>query len=144
MTRGWPALRAAPGDDPALARARRQVAAMVAGAVLLGVLLASAVTWVAVVRSRDVAADQALASAAAHADDAQDPPPDVWLFIREPSGELKSTPGAPEGLPLATVMDRAGPGHPDQREVSIGGTEMLVRTVSRGGAVVQAVEDLSG
>ncbi|MGZ4628001.1 sensor histidine kinase [Oryzihumus sp.] len=144
MTRGWPALRAAPGDDPALARARRQVAAMVAGAVLLGVLLASAVTWVAVVRSRDVAADQALASAAAHADDAQDPPPDVWLFIREPSGELKSTPGAPEGLPLATVMDRVGPGHPDQREVSIGGTEMLVRTVSRGGAVVQAVEDLSG
>ena len=117
---------------------------MVAGAVLLGVLLASGVTWVAVVRSRDVAADNALASAAAHADDAQDPPPDVWLFIREPSGELKSTPGAPEGLPLTTVMDRVSPGHPDQREVTIRGTEMLVRTVSRGGGVVQAAEDLSG
>ncbi|MGN6634039.1 MAG: sensor histidine kinase [Oryzihumus sp.] len=117
---------------------------MVAGAVLLGVLLASAVTWVAVVHSRDVAADRALVSAAAHADDVQDPPPDVWLFIREPSGALKSTPGAPDGLPLTGVMDRVGPGHPDQREVSVGGTELLVRTVSREGGVVQAVEDLSG
>ena len=140
-----PRRREAAEASPALDRARRHVALMVAGAVMLGVLLASAVTWVAVVRARDVSANRALASAAAHADDVEDPPADTWLFIRDAAGQLQRTPGAPDLLPVRALVEQvARDGRADQREVTVAGTEYAVRTVARDGSVVQAVEDLSG
>ena len=131
--------------DHPLARARRHIALLVAGAVMLGVALASAVTWLSVVRARDASADRALVAATAHADDVADPPADTWLFIRSADGRLGHSPGPPDGFPLAAPMDQvARTGRPDQRQVQVAGTEYSVRTVQREGAVVQAVEDLSG
>ena len=132
-------------SSPALDRARRHVATMVAAAVMLGVLLASGVTWLAVVRARDASANRALSAAAEHADDVQDPPADTFLFIRDASGHVHRTPDAPAGLPVAAAMTQVGrTRHVDQREVSIAGTEYAVRTVVRDGAVVQAAQDLTG
>ena len=131
--------------SPALERARRHVATMVAAAVMLGVLLASGVTWVAVVRARDSSADQTLVAAAAHADDVQDPPADTYLFIRDAAGHLHRTLNAPAGLPVTSAMDEVRrTGRVQQREVTVAGREYAVRTVVRDGSVVQAAEDLSG
>ena len=97
---------ASPGA-PLLVRARRRIALLVTGAVLLGVLLAGAVTWLSVMRERDTGTEQALRNTALGADDVIDPPVGISLFILDASGAVTRSSGAPVGLPERSLMQQA-------------------------------------
>lgn len=138
-------MSARPGavDAPELTRARRRIAVLVSAAVLAGVLLASAVTWVTVIRTRDASTRVALAQAVATSDDVTDPPAGVWLFQRSTDGSLAATPGAPAALPDRAAIDRVLAGEATVVvEVRVAGREFLTSTQRRGRSVVQAAADL--
>jgi len=134
---------ASPGA-PLLVRARRRIALLVTGAVLLGVLLAGAVTWLSVMRERDTGTEQALRNTALGADDVTDPPAGISLFILDASGAVTRSSGAPVGLPERSLMQQARtrPGV-ILRTVHRPEGEYLTATARHDAVVVQAVADLT-
>ncbi len=131
-------------DGALLGRARRRVAVLAAAGVLLGVLLAGAVTWFTVTRARDATGLRDLRLVATAAEDADDPPPGVLLVIAAPDGTLDVSPGAPDAVPDAAALDRvARTGVAESGTLDAGGRQFIVYTAVRDGNVVQALEDVA-
>jgi two-component system, OmpR family, sensor kinase len=135
--------RGVASDAPVLVQARRRIALLVTGAILLGVLLASGVTWVSVMRERDASTEAMLRSAALSADDTDEAPLGISLFIRRPDGTVAHSSGAPQSMPDTSLMDQAGEGV-TVRTVHRLDDEYLTATARHNGRVVQAVSDLRG
>jgi signal transduction histidine kinase len=135
------------GNDAALVRRaalRLGVQAAVGTAVVVALLVAVAV--VELVRTQDVAADTALTSVAARADDVGDPPSGMWLVIRTANG-TQSTLGLPAGLPVTGALDHVtATGITEMANDRADGRDFRVITERRnmpglGQATVQAVLD---
>lgn len=135
---------AGPGDSRALARARRRIAVLIGAAILVGVLLASAVTYVSVTRASIADSRRALATVAATADreSVHEPPPGVWLVVRTPHGRVFRSPRTP-ALPVQDLLAHAPRTGAVVREVHLGGRDFLTRVQRREERVVLAVKDLS-
>jgi signal transduction histidine kinase len=138
-----PAGRATGGHDRtsrrAAVRLTLQVTAVIAAIVVALELVALAV----VLNGQRSAEQQLLGDTLQSADDVSDPPAGVWLTIASGS-RVQSTPGTPQGLPLADDLAKvASDGQPVTSRVSIDGRTYLVMTEQRQNAVVQAALDLS-
>jgi two-component system, OmpR family, sensor kinase len=136
------------GNDAALLRRaalRLGVQAAIGTAVVVALLVAVAV--VKLVHTQHVAADAALATAVARADDVDDPPSGMWLVIRT-AKDTQSTPGLPAGLPVTGALDRvSASGITELADDRVDGRDLRVLTERRdipqlGQATVQAVLDL--
>lgn len=124
-----------------LARARRRITAQVAAVFSLAIALLGTVVYWVVVDEQDATARRDLAVAAVSAP-MDHPPPCVWLFELR-ADTLRSTPGAPENLPVREALDRvAADGRTRVEVAEIGGATYLVRTQRRGDVLQQAVMDL--
>ncbi len=134
---------AGPGDIHAVVRARRQIAVLIGAAILTGVLLASAVTYLSVARASDGETRQTLAAVAANADSVQEAPSGVWLVARSPHGRVHRSPGLPVGLSSQVLLALAPRHGAHVQEIHVGSRDFLVRTQVRRRWVVAAVTDLS-
>ncbi|WP_432928624.1 sensor histidine kinase [Microbispora sp. CA-135349] len=124
-----------------LTRARRRITAQVAAAFSLAIALLGALVYGVVVDQQDATARRDLAVAAQSAP-MDHPPPCVWLFELR-ANTVRTSPGAPEGLPVRETLDRvAADGRTRVDVVEIGGSMYLVRTQRRGDVPLQAVMDL--
>jgi two-component system, OmpR family, sensor kinase len=132
-----------PGDIHSVVRARRQIAVLIGAAILVGVLVASAVTYVSVVRASDAETRQTLAAVAANADSVRDVPPGVWLVARSPHGRVLRSPGLPVALSSQSLLARAPRHGARVQEMHVGSRDFLVRAQVRRRWVVAAVKDLS-
>ncbi|GGN99400.1 sensor histidine kinase [Microbispora bryophytorum] len=124
-----------------LIRTRRRITAQVAAVFSLAIALLGALVYFVVVDAQDATARRDLAVAAASAP-MDHPPPCVWLFELR-ANALRSTPGAPENLPVREALDRvAADGRTRVEVAEAGGSTYLVRTQRRGEVLQQAVMDL--
>jgi len=127
-------------DRALLARARRIIALQTAAAITVSLLVAGLLVLFVVARSQDAAATTLLRDTAASAEDVEDPPPDVWIFVQGADGGVAATEDAPEGTPDRGALDRvrAGGGSETTR---IAGREggYVALTRQRDGRVVQVV-----
>ena len=135
------ALRSYDPERRLLTRTRRRITAQVAAVFSLAIALLGTLVYCVVVDEQDATARRDLAVAAMSAP-MDHPPPCVWLFELR-AGTLRSTPGAPENLPVREELDRvAADGRTRVEVAEIGGATYLVRTQWRGDALQQAVMDL--
>ncbi|MEU6424585.1 HAMP domain-containing sensor histidine kinase [Microbispora sp. NPDC046973] len=124
-----------------LIRTRRRVTAQVAAVFSLAIALLGTLVYCVVVAEQDATARRDLAVAAMSAP-MDHPPPCVWLFELR-AGTVRSSPGAPESLPVRETLDRvAADGRTRVDVAEVGGHTYLVRTQRRGDVSVQAVRDL--
>jgi two-component system OmpR family sensor kinase len=105
--------------------------------------LASAVTYLSVVRAMNAESRQTLATAAS-ADNVRDAPTGVWLVVRSAHGRVFRSPGTPASLPVQALLARAPAKGAVIREVHVGTRDFLTRTQRRHHRVVLAVKDLRG
>ncbi|TMR93452.1 sensor histidine kinase, partial [Nonomuraea basaltis] len=124
-----------------LIRARRRLTAQVAGAISVVLALVGVLVFCFMVHEQAAAARRDLAAAAQRAPVAY-PPPCVWLFEQR-GGTVRSSPGAPATLPVRAELDRVSRGGEARvTQVEVAGRAYLVRTQSRGDAVLQVAMDL--
>ncbi|MEN3537972.1 HAMP domain-containing sensor histidine kinase [Microbispora sp. ZYX-F-249] len=124
-----------------LIRTRRRITAQVAAVFTLAIALLGAMVYCVVVAEQDATARRDLAVAAMSAP-MDHPPPCVWLFELR-ADTVRSSPGAPAGLPVRETLDRvAADGRTRVDVADIGGHTYLVRTQRRGDVLLQAVRDL--
>jgi signal transduction histidine kinase len=134
------------GGDPdrgVLHRARQALIVQTAGAIVLGMLVVGLLALVMVARSQRATIESSLRQTAATAEDADDPPPDMWIFEVDPSGRIVATGDAPEALPDHTDLDRVrGGGAVGVRRITAGDESYLVLTTRRDTKLVQVVAAL--
>jgi two-component system, OmpR family, sensor kinase len=132
------------GDDAALVRSTaRRIALQGSALVALVVVLLSGLAVFVALHQQHAETDSLLGQATASADDVGDPPASMWLTIQDKT-VIQTTPGAPRVLPDVAALDAvADSGRPDVRDLHGDGREFRVRTVSRGGRIIQAALDLS-
>jgi two-component system OmpR family sensor kinase len=89
------------GNDLAVVRRAGRIAAIQASAALALVLLVvGGVVFTVYVRAQNRQIDSELRTLAISADDANDPPPDMELALREKNGEVSTSDGGQPGVPL--------------------------------------------
>ena len=143
MTPAWDPGSAGPGDIHAVVKARRQIAVLIGAAILAGVLVASAVTYLSVARSSDAETRQTLAAVADNADSVREAPSGVWLVVRSPHGKVRRSPGLPAALSSQRLLALAPRRGALVQKIHVGSGDFLVRAQVRGHWVVAAVKDLS-
>jgi two-component system, OmpR family, sensor kinase len=90
-----------PASDLAVVRRAGRIAAIQASAALALVLLVvGGVVFTVYVRAQNRQIDTELRTLAMSADDANDPPPDMELALRENNGEVSTSDGGQPGVPL--------------------------------------------
>ena len=138
--------RRAAGPDPdraLLSRARRVMAAQTAAAITVSLLVLGLLVLVVVTRGQTAAAETMLRQTAASEDDVVDPPPGVWIFVRESGGAAKATRDAPPELPDGAALDRVAAGGPTETtEIDAPHGGYLALTRRRGASTVQVVTSL--
>lgn len=133
--------RATPDPDRVLlTRARRVIALQTAAAITVSLLIAGLLVLVVVTRGQDTAASTLLRQTAASAEDVEDPPPDVWIFVADAEGRIEATDDAPDGFPDRGAFDRVRAGGASET-TGIDGREggYLSLTRQRGTLTVQVV-----
>jgi two-component system OmpR family sensor kinase len=138
MRRGSSA-RADP-DRVLLTRARRVIALQTAAAITVSLLVLGLLALVVVTRGQNAEAAALLRETAANADDAEDPPPDVWIFIADADGSIEAPRDAPAGFPDRGAIGRVRAGGASET-TGIDGREggYLTLTTQRGTRTVQVV-----
>ena len=117
---------------------RLAVATAAAITVLLVVvgIVAAGVVW----REQGAEARRALHRAVVDVDDLRNTPPGTAVWVRERGGAVRSSPDAPDWLPVRSGLAAVTPADPrDERRVRHGGEVYRVYTIRRGGLVAQAV-----
>ncbi|BCJ49325.1 two-component sensor histidine kinase [Actinoplanes sp. NBRC 14428] len=136
-------MRSGAGTDPdreLLTRARRVIAVQTAGAITVSLLVLGALVLLVVTHSQNSAAEKLLTRTASAAEDVDDPPPDVWVFLRDAGGRIAATERAPRGFPDRASLDRVAAGGAAETYDADGPEGgYLVRTRKRGTATVQVV-----
>jgi len=132
-----------PRTDPdkiLLSRARRVIALQTAAAITVSLLVLGVLALLVVTHSQNAAAATLLRQTAASAEDVQDPPPDVWIFILDADGAITQTEDAPEGLPDRGALERIRAGAASETS-SIDGREggYLALTRKQGTRTMQVV-----
>ncbi|KAA0112083.1 sensor histidine kinase KdpD [Mycolicibacterium sp. P1-5] len=103
-------------NDLAVVRRAGRVAAVQASVALAVVLLVvGGVLFTVYVRAQNRQIDTELQTLAMSADDANDPPPDMELALRENSGEVSTSDGGQPGVPLLSGRPGFGDLHTDGR-----------------------------
>lgn len=127
-------------DRMLLTRARRVIAWQTAAAITVSLLVLGLLAFLVVTHSQDTAATRLLQQTAANADDATDPPPDVWIFIQAADGSVTATEDAPARLPDHRVLEQVR-ADGTARTTMIDGREggHLALTTRRDNRVVQVV-----
>ncbi|WP_127508037.1 sensor histidine kinase [Actinoplanes solisilvae] len=138
MKRGGPA--PSDQDRALLTRARRLIALQTAAAISVSLLVLGALVLLVVTHSQNTAAEATLRQTAANADDIEDPPRDVWIFVQDADGGIRATSDAPAGLPDRAALDRVHAGGASET-TRIDGREggYLALTERQDGRVVQVV-----
>ncbi|MEV4132789.1 HAMP domain-containing sensor histidine kinase [Dactylosporangium sp. NPDC049742] len=131
------------GTDPdqvLLSRARRVIAVQTAVAITVSLLVLGGLAFAVVTYSQNAASMALLRQTAANAEDVADPPPNVWIFVQEPGGDIRATAGAPAPLPDRGALQRVRAGGVSEIR-TIAGSEggYLVMTLPRGTRTVQVV-----
>ncbi len=132
-------------DDRLLAAARRRLTVQVALAVSAAILLVGTVAYLIVGYEQRQDVDRQLRAAAARAEDVDDPPDGMALFLRRAGGPLQASRGAPTGLADLAAIDATahdGATRSSRRRLDHGATFALV-TVRRRDLVVQTAYDLA-
>ncbi|GAA0571775.1 HAMP domain-containing sensor histidine kinase [Paractinoplanes ferrugineus] len=127
-------------DQALLLRARRVIAVQTAAAITVSLLVLGALALVVMIHSQNTAAATLLRQTAATAEDVDDPPPGVWIFMRDAAGRIDATEDAPAGLPDRVTLDRVRAGA-SATTTRIDGREggYLALTRQRGTRTVQVV-----
>ncbi|MDY7088828.1 MAG: HAMP domain-containing sensor histidine kinase [Actinomycetota bacterium] len=97
------------GTDPdriLLSRARRVIAWQTAAVITVSLLVVGVLALIVVVHSQNAAATSVLRQTAATAEDADDPPPGVWIFIQHADGRIDASEDVRTGLPDRDALDR--------------------------------------
>jgi two-component system OmpR family sensor kinase len=129
-------------DERLVRRTALRVGLQTAAAVAVTVVVLCVVAILVLLRSQHSAQTNLVDAAIARADDVNDPPAGVWLVV-ERAGQRAASPGIPAGFPEETALrDTAADGVNRAADVTVGGTEYLVRTEPHGDSVVQAILDL--
>ena len=133
--------RTGPDPDQALlSRARLVIAVQTAAAITVSLLVAGLLALLVVTHSQDAAAATLLRQTLATAEDVDDPPPDVWIFVQDAGGRIKAPKTAPAGLPDRGALGRVHAGGASET-TTIGGGEggYLALTRQQGTRTVQVV-----
>ncbi|MGX6607947.1 sensor histidine kinase [Micromonosporaceae bacterium Da 78-11] len=127
-------------DQVLLSRARRAIGLQTAAAITVSLLVLGALALIVVIHSQNTAAATLLRQTAATAEDVDDPPPNVWIFMQNAAGRIDASDDAPEGLPDRAALERVRAGAPAAK-TGIDGREggYLALTRQRGTRTVQVV-----
>lgn len=124
-------------NDLAVVRRAGRVAAIQASVALAAVLLVvGGVVFTVYVRAQNRQIDTELQTLAMSADDANDPPPDMELALRENNGEVSTSDGGQPGVPLLS-------GQPGFGDLRTGGRHYRTLVVDRPEGRVVAMMDLA-
>ncbi len=132
-------------DDQLLAAARRRLTGQVALAVSAAILIVVSVAYLIVSYEQRQDVDRQLRSAAARAEDVDDPPDGITLFLRRTGEPLQASHGAPANLADLASIDataRDGVTRSTQHRLGQGDTYKMI-TVRRDGLIIQTAFDLS-
>jgi two-component system, OmpR family, sensor kinase len=142
---GQPAKPGTRSEAAALRRTALRLGAQAGLTVAAIVALLVGVAVLVVLHSQQIDAQSLVRDTANRADDVNDPPSDVWMVLRTPTGQT-ATRNIPPGLPDRAALDRVAanpdPAAVDVESRNIDGRDYLIRTQRRPkGVLVQVALD---